>query len=144
MTIRSDLLSEVRAYGQGIIVADQVPVKLAPDVIKNTNLKIIHRVVASDDRSALGGAMAMDENQVHVLAILELGDAVVFSEKDDSPLLVHVDKVKAEVSAPDDNEVARHMRVFRRSPDQAALFFPIKRVWRLALPKTTRAMPHEE
>src|SRR6202007_2335742 len=49
----SNLLSEIRAYGQGVIVADQVPVKLAPDVIKNTNLKIVHRIVAEDDRTVL-------------------------------------------------------------------------------------------
>ena len=33
----TNLLSEVRAYGQGVIVVDQVPIKLAPDVIKNTS-----------------------------------------------------------------------------------------------------------
>lgn len=33
---------------------------LAPDAIKNTNLKIAHRIVATDDRTALGEAMAMD------------------------------------------------------------------------------------
>src|SRR5262249_11859816 len=41
----TNLLSEIRAYGQGVVIADQIPVKLAPDVIKNTNLKIAHRVV---------------------------------------------------------------------------------------------------
>ena len=41
-----NLLSEIRAYGQGVIIADQIPVRLAPDVIKNTNLKIAHRIVA--------------------------------------------------------------------------------------------------
>ena len=38
-----NLLSEIRAYGQGVVIADQVPVRLAPDVIKNTDLKIAHR-----------------------------------------------------------------------------------------------------
>ena len=51
----AQLLSEIRAYGQGVVVADQVPVRLAPDVLKNTGLKIAHRTVAADDRGALAG-----------------------------------------------------------------------------------------
>jgi DNA helicase HerA-like ATPase len=29
------LLAEVRAYGEGIVIAEQIPAKLIPDVIKN-------------------------------------------------------------------------------------------------------------
>ena len=47
------LLAEVRAYGQGIMIVDQIPTKLAPDVIKNTGLKIAHRIVSGDDRAVL-------------------------------------------------------------------------------------------
>jgi DNA helicase HerA-like ATPase len=43
--ISANLLAEIRAYGQGVLISDQVPEKLAPDVIKNTNLKITHRTV---------------------------------------------------------------------------------------------------
>ena len=55
----SNLLAEIRAYGQGIVVIDQVPTKLASDVIKNTNLKIAHRIVDEADRKVLGGSMSM-------------------------------------------------------------------------------------
>src|SRR5262249_38262117 len=49
----ANMLSEIRAYGQGIVVSDQIPVRLAPDVIKNTGLKIAHRLVSEDDRATL-------------------------------------------------------------------------------------------
>jgi hypothetical protein len=88
----ANLLAEVRTYGQGIIVADQVPVKLAPDVIKNTNLKIAHRVVDAEDRKALAGSMAMTEQQERSLAILKRGEAAIFAEGDDAPLLIHVER----------------------------------------------------
>ena len=45
----SNILCEIRAYGVGFIIIDQVPTKLAPDVLKNTNTKIIHRLVSKDD-----------------------------------------------------------------------------------------------
>jgi DNA helicase HerA-like ATPase len=92
----ANLLAEIRAYGQGILIADQVPVKLAPDVIKNTNLKIAHRIVAQDDRTTLAGAMAMSERQSLALTSLipDRGEAVVFSEGDDSPIMVKVELTK--------------------------------------------------
>jgi DNA helicase HerA-like ATPase len=81
----TNLLSEVRAYGQGVIIADQIPVRLASDVIKNTSLKITHRIVSADDRLALAAAMAMKQQQSHALASLRAGEAVVFGDGDDAP-----------------------------------------------------------
>jgi hypothetical protein len=109
------LLSEIRAYGQGVIISDQVPVKLAPDVIKNTNLKIIHRIVAMDDRTVLAGATAMDERQSTALTIIEKGQAAVFSEGDDAPVLVEIPLVH--LKAPSNNEVSAYMqKIFANSP----------------------------
>ena len=90
----ANLLSEIRAYGQGVVVADQVPVKLAPEVVKNTNLKIAHRIVAGDDRHALAGAMAMDDRQARALATLGVGRAAVFADGEDAPLLVDIPRQK--------------------------------------------------
>ena len=47
----TNLLSEIRAYNQGVIIADQIPGRLAPDVLKNTNLKVAHRIVSGEDRA---------------------------------------------------------------------------------------------
>jgi hypothetical protein len=103
----ANLLSEIRAYGQGVIVVDQIPVKLAPEIMKNTNLKIAHRVVSADDRMALAGAMAMNERQALSLATLTKGQAAVFSEGDDAPILVQVPPAKNQAgqSPPDDQRV---------------------------------------
>lgn len=100
----SNLISEVRAYGQGLAVVDQVPTKLAADVIKNTNIKIVHRVVAEDDRSVLAGAMAMSAEQKAGLAVLSVGEAVLFEEGEDAPLLVAIPRAKdlTDQTAPSD------------------------------------------
>src|SRR5207237_161614 len=65
-----NMLSEMRRYGQGVILAEQVPRKLAPDAIKNTNLKVMHRVVAADDRAILAGSANMTEEQSRRLSTL--------------------------------------------------------------------------
>ncbi len=41
------LLAEIRAYGEGLIIAEQIPARLLPDVIKNTAVKITHRLPAA-------------------------------------------------------------------------------------------------
>ena len=74
----ADMLAEVRKYGEGLIIADQIPAKLIPDVIKNTNTKIVHRLFAEDDRRAMGEAMMMDDEQRDFLPNLQVGEAVVF------------------------------------------------------------------
>lgn len=83
-----NLLAELRSKGQGFIVADQIPSKLAPDLIKNTNLKITHRTVAAEERELIGGAMHMTEEQIDSLASLRQGVAAVYSEGDNRPKLV--------------------------------------------------------
>ncbi|EKC62797.1 hypothetical protein LEA_11657, partial [human gut metagenome] len=43
------MLAEVRALGEGIVIADQLPTAMAPEVLKNTGLKLGHRITAQDD-----------------------------------------------------------------------------------------------
>lgn len=83
-----NLLAELRSKGQGFIVADQIPSKLAPDLIKNTNLKIVHRTVDEEERLLIGGAMHMTPDQIDSLASLKQGVAAVYSEGDERPKLV--------------------------------------------------------
>jgi DNA helicase HerA-like ATPase len=106
----TNLLAEVRAYGQGVIIADQSPTRLAADVVKNTDLKIAHRVVAQEDRTTLMGAMAMNEPQSRALSTLGPGVAAVFREGEDAPLLIKVRDAKSQLGAawPSDEAVATH------------------------------------
>ncbi len=120
----ANLLSEIRAYGQGVLIADQIPARLAPDVIKNTNLKVAHRVVAEDDRLALAASMAMDEGQARALTILGTGEAAAFSAGDDAPVLVRVPLVKDALASPPpaDAKVAKHMGRWRAATGLDELF----------------------
>jgi hypothetical protein len=72
------MLAEIRSLGEGIIIADQSPQKLARDAIRNTNLQIAHQLRDGHDRETMASAMIMDEDQVNFLAKLEVGHAAVF------------------------------------------------------------------
>jgi len=84
----ASLLSELRAYGEGLIIADQIPGRLTPDVIKNTAVKIAHRLPAADDRDAVGATMNLSAAQSRYLVTLAPGEAAVFTDGMDHPLLV--------------------------------------------------------
>jgi uncharacterized protein len=83
----ASLLAEVRAYGAGIVIAEQIPAKLIPDVIKNTALKIVHRLPAADDREAVGATMNLSEAQSEYVVTLDPGVAAVFADGMDHPVL---------------------------------------------------------
>lgn len=100
----SNLLSEIRAYGEGLLIAEQIPGKLAPDVLKNTSLKIMHRIVAEDDRRSLSAATNMSEAQSKYLVVMPPGEVAVFNQGDDHPLLVKItpsEKINIATRPPD-------------------------------------------
>lgn len=74
------MLAEVRALGEGLIIADQLPSAVAPEVVKNTGTKMAHRLVAEDDREELGRSMLMDDIAINELARLGPGECYLYSE----------------------------------------------------------------
>ncbi|MEV5960597.1 ATP-binding protein [Kribbella sp. NPDC051952] len=84
------LLAEIRAYGEGIVVAEQIPSKVIPDVVKNSALKILHRLPAADDRDHVGATMNLDEPQSRAVVSLPPGQAAVFTDGMDRPVRVKV------------------------------------------------------
>ena len=79
----ADMLAEIRSYGQGFGIVDQVPAKLVPDALKNTNLKIIHRLVAGDDRQAMADTLALTPEQAQIIARLKVGQVIMSGVQDD-------------------------------------------------------------
>ncbi len=86
----ASMLAEIRAYGEGIVIAEQIPAKLVPDVVKNTALKVLHRLPASDDRQLVGAAMNLDDNQSRQVVSMLPGEAAVFADGMDRPLRIRV------------------------------------------------------
>lgn len=75
-----NILSEIRSKGEGIIIIDQVPTKLAPDALKNTDTKIIHRLVSQDDAEYVAQALAIaNDADLLFLSQLKRGEALFFT-----------------------------------------------------------------
>ena len=74
----ADILAEIRSYGQGIVIVDQIPSKLIPDVLKNTDVKIAHRLADKEDREVIGGTMNLTKEQIGEVSRLRPGEGVVY------------------------------------------------------------------
>ena len=90
----ADMLAEVRKYGESLIIVDQIPNKLTPEVLKNTNTKIVHRLFANDDKEAIGNTMALKDEQKDFLSNLEVGRAIVSSQDLPRPIQVQIKELE--------------------------------------------------
>lgn len=90
----SNMLSEVRAYGEGMLLVDQVPTRLIPDAIKNTNTKITHRLVAEDDVKAIAESMGITKEQRMIIPKLLVGQCIVSTSLTTDKHWLKVNKVK--------------------------------------------------
>jgi hypothetical protein len=86
----SATLSEVRAYGEGLIIAEQIPGRLAEDALKKTSVKLVHRLPGESDRAAVGGTMNMGAEQEQYLSKLAPGTAALFVEGFERPTFITV------------------------------------------------------
>ena len=85
-------IAEIRAFGEGFVIADQAPGLLDMSVIRNTNTKIIHRLPDLSDRELVGKAANLNDAQIEELAKLQCGVAAVYQNNWIQPVLCKVDK----------------------------------------------------
>lgn len=100
------MLAEVRALREGIIIADQLPTAMAPEVIKNTNIKLVHRLTSGDDRELVGSTMSASGLQMENMATYTSGQALFTYEKLLRPFQMQVSMVEQHgTETPTDDEL---------------------------------------
>jgi DNA helicase HerA-like ATPase len=103
----SNILCEVRAYGEGILVVDQIPAKLSPDIIKNTNTKIAHRLVSKDDSQCISNSLSITEDEGTYLNKLKTGNALIYSAEMEKPALLKIHSEKDMLMHLSDDELRK-------------------------------------
>ena len=88
----SNMLAEIRSLGEGFMIIDQVPTKLIPDVIKNTNNKICHRMTSIDDCAVIAQALALRDDQRGIIPTLEQGNAIIAGDLADAASWVKISR----------------------------------------------------
>ena len=74
------MLAEFRALGVGLILIDQLPSQMAPQVIKNTGAKLAFRQVDREDREMLADTMLFSALEYEEIARLISGQAYLYAE----------------------------------------------------------------
>ena len=123
--IFADMLAEVRKYGESLIIADQIPNKLTPEVLKNTNTKIIHKLFAEDDKESVGNTMVLEKEQKGFLSNLKTGRAVVFSQGWSKAVQVQIKLLTDTTSEEeiDENELIESNLEYYRKNYKKEIFF---------------------
>lgn len=113
------MLAEVRALGEGIVIADQLPTAMAPEVLKNTGLKLGHRITAQDDRNLLGSTMSASADQLEEQATFGQGQALIFYENLLKPFKMRVAEwekhaSKTKYDSPTNMQLFEHLKNNKR------------------------------
>ncbi len=100
-----DMLAEVRALREAIVIADQLPTGLASQITKNTSLKIGHRITAMDDRELLASTMSADAVQLERMGTFQPGHALCVYENIQKPFEVQIAEYDGNPEPPTNEEL---------------------------------------
>lgn len=87
-----DMLSEIRAMRQSVIIVDQLPSRVNTNIVKGTGSKIVHRLLAKDDREAVGNTIGLNDDQIKDIALFRTGEAVINQDGERKAYMVKVTK----------------------------------------------------
>lgn len=96
-----DMIAEVRAYGTGIVIADQSPTNVGRNVIANTDVKIMFRLMERESREMVSRATSMDPTDEALLGQLGTGECLLHYGRVGAPLHVMVDDVRDTTVLPE-------------------------------------------
>lgn len=113
-----NMLAEMRALGEGILIADQLPTAIAPQAVKQTNVKMLMRITAKDDREEIGNTMDLNDEQLHQVVKFKTGHAYLYHEGEDRVRTIRMANFKGEHNVeepPSDNELKTIMEGYEKS-----------------------------
>lgn len=110
------MLAEIRSYGTGIVIADQSPAAVGNEVIKNTDIKIIFRLVDSGDRKVIADTTNMTELMRRYIPKLETGQAFYSSSLLHEPVLLQTPDIRQKEAirlSVSDEEICGHINYWK-------------------------------
>ncbi len=137
------ILSEVRGFGEAILIAEQTPTKLIPDAIANTHVKVMHWLEDRLSFDLFAQLMNLNERQRQHARTLEVGQ-VILRTPSGYPVLVQVPYYEGtlEQVSTSDQDVKDFMQ---RQIERLQLAIPDSQPWpREKRDKPASAGPAEE
>jgi hypothetical protein len=85
------MISELRKFGESMLFIAQFPSQVASEVVKNSGVRIIHRVAWAEDLRLIRDSLNLSQEQLAHISNLGVGEAVVSLTRIQKPLLVQVE-----------------------------------------------------
>ncbi|QKQ99879.1 ATP-binding protein [Metallosphaera tengchongensis] len=84
------LITEVRKFGLGLCIISQSPSSITPEVLKNTNTKIIHSIKSDFDKKILAESLSLDLSLYNAMDKLEIGEAIISAPNIKIPVIIKI------------------------------------------------------
>ena len=95
LTIGDRMLSELRKYGEGIVVISQSPANLSPHVLRNASTRILHALGSTRDFEAIRSILGTSRKEInrisHSIHYLESGECLVSLRNRPEPTRVRIE-----------------------------------------------------
>lgn len=85
------MISELRKFGESMLFIAQFPSQVAPEVVKNSGVRLIHRVGWAEDLRLIRDSLNLTPEQLAYISSLGVGEAVVSLTRLQKPLLIQVE-----------------------------------------------------
>jgi len=85
------MISELRKFGEAIIFVAQFPTQVASEIIKNSGVRLIHRISWAEDLHLIGDALNLNKEQLAHVSNLAVGEAVLSLTRLQQPVLIQVE-----------------------------------------------------
>lgn len=119
-------IAELRAVGEGFVIADQRPTALAPAAVANCGTRVVHKLVSSADRDILLSDMDASDQLREVAARLVIGEGLLSWPDHDEPELVRIVSAPGvDTSVPIDDVTLRARVAGFRAGTLALMPFPL-------------------
>lgn len=118
-SIGERMISELRKFGEGLVIISQFPTQVSNEILKNAATRIVHRIKNEDDRRLLQGAMNLTDKQATYLHYLKPGEAIINLPLIPNAFTIYVEPEPYIAQKMPDNQLAAimHERFYER-PDR--------------------------
>lgn len=112
----SNILAEVRGFGEGIIIAEQIPTLLVKGAIGNTYIKVMHWLEDVPSYELFSNVMNLNDQQREYARTLQAGHAIVRSPFG-RPVHIKIPRIAEQQADNSDKAIAEHMAEQRTKLD---------------------------
>jgi hypothetical protein len=89
------MISEMRKFGESMLFVAQFPSQIPAEIMKNSGVRIIHRVAWAEDLRLTRDSLNLTQDQVAHVANLGVGEAVVSLTRLQKPILIQVEPARS-------------------------------------------------